>query len=149
MKKITALIAVLATALVLTACGSNADTVSKNISKEAEQFKVQRHIVGINGITDKILFDVEGKCSIDGSNIAGVRGLEVTCKQGPGDYRKHFIGLSDNVTFVNVQTKGIAVDEYRTKIIIRPQSFIPDFDLVSGTQKEVTGGKPATGPSQP
>lgn len=112
----------------LAACGSNADTVSKNISKEAEKFKVQRHIVGLNGITDKVLFEVEGKCSIE---TPGGK-LEVVCKHGPKDYRKHVIGLSDNVTFVNVQTQGIDVNEYRTKIIIRPESIVPDFDLVTG-----------------
>lgn len=117
----------IAVAVALAGCGSNAATVSENISKEADKFNVQRHIVGINGITDKILFEVEGKCSIkrDGD-------LVVTCKHGPKDYRKHYVHLSDNVTYVNVQTKGIAVSEYRTKIILRPQSLAPDLDLVTG-----------------
>jgi hypothetical protein len=122
----------LALAATLAGCGSNADTVSKNISKEAEKFKVQRHIVGINGITDKILFEVEGKCSIE----TQTRLLVVTCKHGPKDYRKHYIGLSDNTTFVNVQTQGIAVNQYRTKIIIRPQALVPDLDLVTGEQSK-------------
>jgi hypothetical protein len=130
MRKLTTLIVALALAATLTACGSNADTVSKNIGKEAEKFNVQRHIVGINGITDKILFEVEGKCSIE---MPGGH-LEVVCKHGPDDYRKHHIGLSDNVSFVNVQTKGVAVSEYRTKIIIRPESIVPDLDLVTGQQ---------------
>lgn len=118
-------------AAALAGCGSNADTVSENISKEAEKFNVQRHIVGLNGITDKVLFEVEGKCSIETDpNL-----LVVTCKHGPDDYRKHYIGLSDNVTFVNVQTKGLDVSEYRTKIIIRPQSIVPDLDLVTGDQR--------------
>ena len=78
-----------------------------------------------------MLFEVEGKCSIETDpNL-----LVVTCKHGPDDYRKHYIGLSDNVTFVNVQTKGLDVSEYRTKIIIRPQSIVPDLDLVTGDQR--------------
>lgn len=116
--------------VILAGCGSNADTVSKNISKEAEKFKVQRTIIGINGITDKVIFEVDGKCSIETPGNE----LDVICKHGPKDYRKHKIGLSDNVTFVNVQTEGIDVDEYRTKIIIRPTSIIPDLDLVTGEQ---------------
>lgn len=127
-KRIIAAFAVAVAALVAGCGGSNADTVSENISKEAEKFNVQRHIVGINGITDKILFDVEGRCSIETS----LRLLVVTCKHGPDDYRKHYIGLSDNTSFVNVQTKGVNVSEYRTKIIIRPESIVPDFDLVTG-----------------
>ena len=129
MKKAAGIATAALVAMGLAACGgSNADTVSTNISKEAEKFNIQRHIVGLNGITDKVLFEVEGKCSIE---MPGGR-LEVTCKHGPDDYRKHYIGLSDNVTFVNVQTKGVDVNEYRTKIIIRPESIVPDFDLVTG-----------------
>lgn len=110
-------------------CGSNADTASKNLSKEAEKFNVQRHIVGLNGITDKILFEVEGRCSLEFPTGR----LEIVCKHGPDDYRKHHIGLADNVTYVNVQTKGLKVSEYRTKIVIRPESLVPDFDLATGT----------------
>lgn len=129
--KTGACVALTLTAAVAAGCGSNADTVSKNISKEAEKFNVQRHIVGLNGITDKVLFEVEGKCSIEMPDGR----LEVICKHGPDDYRKHYIGLSDNVTFINVQTKGIDVSEYRTKIIIRPEAIVPDFDLVTGEQR--------------
>ncbi len=126
--KRTALLAV-AAAVLIAGCGSNADTVSENLGKEAEKFNVQRHIVGINGITDEILFDVEGRCSLEFPTGQ----LEVVCKHGPDDYRKHHIGLADNVTYVSVQTEGLDVSEYRTKIIIRPESIVPDFDLVTGS----------------
>jgi hypothetical protein len=113
-------------------CGSQADTVSDNVSKEAEKFHVQRRIVGVNGITDKVEFIVEGKCSIEGDGLGDLHSLIVTCKQGPGDYRKHYVGMSDNMFFISTQLKGIAVSEYRTKIILKPQGIIPDFDLVTG-----------------
>lgn len=113
-------------------CGSQADTVSDNVSKEAEKFHVQRRIVGVNGITDKVEFIVEGKCSIEGDGLGNLNALIVTCKQGPGDYRKHYVGMSDNMFFISTQLKGIAVSEYRTKIILKPQGIIPDFDLVTG-----------------
>ncbi len=128
MNRRLAIVSALAAAVLIAGCGSNADTVSDNLGKEAEKFNVQRHIVGINGITDKVLFEVEGRCSLE----FPPRRLDVVCKHGPDDYRKHFIGLSDNVTYVNVQTKGLDVSEYRTKIIIRPESIVPDFDLVTG-----------------
>jgi hypothetical protein len=115
-------------ALVVAGCGSQADTVSDNLSKEAEKFNVQRKIIGVNGITDKVLFEVEGRCSVESDGPAGA--LAVTCKHGPKDYRKHFVGLSDNVTFVSTQLKGIHVSEYRTKIVIKPS--VPDLDLVIG-----------------
>jgi hypothetical protein len=112
-------------------CGSQADTVSDNISTEAEKFNVQRRIVGINGVTDKVEFEVEGRCSLEmGDSMSGV--LDVICKHGPHDYRKHYIGLSDNVFFISTQLKGISVSEYRTKIVLKPQGLVPDVDLVTG-----------------
>lgn len=122
-----ALTAVLALPL-LAACQSDADKVSKNISTQAEQFGVQRRIVGVNGVTDKVEFLVEGRCSIE--TPAGR--LEVTCKQGPNDYRKHVIGLSDNVFFISTQLEGIDASVYRTKIVLKPENIVPDFDLVTG-----------------
>lgn len=114
----------------VTACNSQADTVSDNLSKQAEKFKVQRRIVGINGITDKIEFEVEGKCSIEGDGLGTLNSLIVTCKHGPKDYRKHYIGMSDNMFFISTQVVGVPVSEYRTKIILKPS--VPDLDLVIG-----------------
>jgi hypothetical protein len=124
-KTITILIALLA--LTISGCASDADKVSTNLSKAAEQFEVQRKIVGINGITDKVLFEVEGRCSIERDGD-----LVVTCKHGPDDYRKHYVGLSDNVTYIATQMKGIDVSEYRTRIILKPENIVPNFDLVTG-----------------
>lgn len=120
---------VLAAALALTGCTSDAAKVSENISTAADNFEVQRLIVGINGITDEVLFTVEGRCSItrDGDLI-------VTCKHGENDYRKHMIGLSDNVTFVSTQLEGIDVSVYHTRIILKPQNILPNFDLSVGRQ---------------
>lgn len=114
------------------ACGgSNADKVSDNLGKEAEKFNVQRKILFVNAITDRVLYEVDGRCSVD-QNPVLPRNLEVVCKHGPDNYKKHFLGLSDNVTWIATQTEGIDVSEYRTKIIFRPESIVPDFDLVTG-----------------
>jgi len=114
-------------------CASKADKVAQNLSIKAENFDVQRRIVGINSITDKVEFSVVGRCSIEGSNsLPGIRALVVTCKQGPTDYRKHYFGLSDNVFFIATQLKGLNVSEYHTEIILKPQNIVPDFDLVTG-----------------
>jgi hypothetical protein len=130
MKRIA--IATILGAVVLAGCGSQADTVSDNISKEAEKFNVQRRIVGVNGITDKVEFMAEGKCSIEGDGLGNLNALIVTCKQGPHDYRKHYVGMSDNMFFISTQLKGIGVSEYRTKFVLKPQGLIPDLDLVVG-----------------
>lgn len=116
-----------ASTLLATGCVSAADKTSHNLSVAADNFEVQRMIVGINGITDEVLFSVEGRCSIsrDGD-------LVVTCKHGPDDYRKHYVGLSDNVTFISTQLEPVDVSEYHTRIILRPQNILPDFDLSIG-----------------
>lgn len=116
---------VAASALLLVGCTSDADRASENLSKAAEQFEVQRRIVGINGITDAPAFEVEGRCSIEDASGQ----LEVTCKHGPSDFRKHFVGLSDNTFYVATQLEAMDVDEYRTRIIIKPENIVPNFDL--------------------
>ena len=133
MKRTAIAVALASAALVATGCGdSNADKVSTNLSKEAEKFNEQRSILFVNNITDKVLFEVEGRCSIEDP---GHR-LEVICKHGPDDYRKHFLGKSDNVSYVVAQPDGIDVSEYRTKIIFRPESIVPDLDLVTGDDNQ-------------
>lgn len=120
-----------AAAIGLTACsGSDAKTVSDNIAKEADQFNVQRKITGINGITDKVAFTVEGRCSIEPLD----RRLVVTCRQGENDYRKHYVGLSDNTYWLSEQLDPIDVSRYHTEIIVRPEALIPDFKLEAGKQ---------------
>lgn len=124
-KRFTIAAAALALGLVLTGCSSQADTVSENLSKEADSFNIERRIVFVNGITDKYLLTVEGKCSIKDANGQ----LEVTCKVGEDDYRKHFLGLSQNVTYVAEQINGANVDPFHYKLLFRPEAIIPDVDL--------------------
>lgn len=118
-------------------CGnkSNADNVNDNLGKEAEKFHTQRKIVAINGITDKPILEVEGRCSIETNEKLSTDShvvLEVICKYGDHDYRKHFVGVSDNVTWTSTQLRGLKVSEYRTKFTFRPASLVPDVDLDTG-----------------
>lgn len=115
--------------LALAGCSSDAEKASTNLSTAADNFEVQRMIVGINGITDEVLFSVEGRCSIERDGD-----LVVTCKHGKNDYRKHYLGLSDNVTYVSTQLEGIDVSVYHTRIILKPENILPDFDLSTGVQ---------------
>lgn len=118
-------------ALLLGAC-SEADTVSENLSKEADTFKVERRVVFFNGITDKYLLTIEGKCSL--GNNDNSRSLTVTCKTGDDEYKKHFLGLSDNVSYFVEQTESESVDPFHYKVIFRPESIIPDIDLQTSNE---------------
>lgn len=128
----TAVITLALAVLAFAGCTSDAQRASQNISTAADQFEVQRHIVGINGITDEVLFEVEGRCSIERREYD----LMATCKHGEDDFRRHHVGISDNVTYVVTQMEGIDVDVFRTRIIIKPENIVPNFDLVTGEAQE-------------
>lgn len=129
MRKYIALAIVPVLGFVGVACSSKADVVSKNISKAAEQFEIERRIVFFNGITDKYLLTVEGRCSVETGDSALKGSLEVTCKVGPSEYKKHFLGLSDNVSYFVEQTEVAAVDDYHYRVIFRPDTIIPNVDV--------------------
>jgi hypothetical protein len=114
---------------VLAGC-SEADTVSHNLSKSADSFEVQRRVVFFNGITDKYLLTMEGLCSITDANGQ----LEATCKVGEGQYKKHFLGLSDNVSYFVEQTDAKFEDPFHYKVIFRPESIVPDVDLQTSNE---------------
>ena len=113
----------------LTACfDTDANVASENLSKEADQFKIPRRITFVNGITDKYLMVIEGKCSIQPDTAS--KKLDVTCKVGdnPEKYKKHFLGLSDNVTYFVEQVDGANVSSDHYKVIWKPETLLPDFD---------------------
>jgi len=109
---------------------TEADTVSHNLSKSADSFEVQRRVVFLNGITDKYLLSIEGLCSItdEGSQ------LEVTCKVAEGQYKKHFLGLSDNVSYFVEQTDAKYEDAFHYKVLFRPETIVPDIDLQTSNE---------------
>lgn len=125
-KKIIVAAAVLAGTL--GACTSEADKANQNLSKEAERFRIERRIVAINGITDQVLFTVQGFCSYE---VPGDGTFEVICKVDQNKVERTTLYLSDNVTFVSTQLAPAEVSFYRPKIIFRPEAVVPDFDLAT------------------
>lgn len=124
--KILGCVAVVAAALSLGAC-SAADTASRNISYDSDNFKVMRRVVFVNGITDKYLLSIEGLCSI--TKDKEDQQLEVTCKTGEGEFKKHYLGISDNVTYFVEQMDASSVDTYHYKVAFRPETILPDIDM--------------------
>lgn len=86
-----------------------------------------RRIVFVNGITDKYLLSIEGLCSITKDREDNQ--LEVTCKTGDSEYKKHYLGISDNVTYFVEQMDGSNVDTFHYKVAFRPETLLPDIDL--------------------
>jgi len=133
MNKLTIAIAALA-ALTLTACQDDATIASRNISKAADMFEIERRVVFLNGITDRYILTIEGRCSISGGR--GTQ-LAVTCKTGPDAFKKHFLGLSDNVTFFAEQMTAKDVSVYHYRVIFKPQTIVPDIDFRGDVQELV------------
>lgn len=136
MKKIikgAALTVALAAGVVgLTGCQSDAHRVSDNLSTEAENFNITRTIVFYNGITDKYVAEVKGRCSVDTQDGLPGDALAVTCKIGPNQYTKDYLGLSDNVTWFALQTETAAVSPYFHEVIFKPENIIPNIQVQAG-----------------
>lgn len=127
--------------LLLGACTSKADTANHNLSEAAENFEIPRRITAINGITDNVLFTVEGFCSYE---VPENGTFEAICKQPDGTIERTTLYLSDNVTFVSTQLGGVKVDEFHSRVIFRPETIIPNFDLSTSGKEE---SKPSGGPN--
>ena len=119
-------ITIFAACIALAAC-SDADIASSNLSKAADQFEIQRRVVFYNGITGDYILSIEGLCSLGNNDTAGR--LSVTCKTGADAYKKHFLGLSDNVTFFAEQLEQKKVSAYHYRVIFKPQAIVPDVDF--------------------
>lgn len=127
-RRIAAASLIALSALTVTACGmgeDDADVVSENLSVAADNFEIVRRIVFYNGITEQYILEITGRCSIvDEGNQ-----LEVVCKLGDDQYKKHFLGLSDNVTYVAEQVEAADVSEDYYRVVFKPSTIIPDIDV--------------------
>ena len=130
MKRIRLVLSVILVVLVFggaTSMCSDAAVASTNLSKAADQFEVFRRVVFYNGITDAYILVVEGFCSIE---VDGVdKQLELTVKDNDGKFMKHFLGLSDNVTYFAEQIEGRDVSTQRDRVIFKPSIIVPNIDL--------------------
>jgi hypothetical protein len=133
-KKIVGVVSAALAAMILlggAGCTSDADNADENIKTAAEQFEVQRTIVGMNGITGKTIFYAEGRCSFERPD--GGR-FDLVCKYGPNDFRKQTFLMGDQDEVVITQEHGIDVSVYHTRIILKPENLLPEFDLEVGKQ---------------
>ena len=125
-------VAVLSFGLLITGCSREAEVASSNLSRAADNFQLDRRIVFYNGITGDYVLTIEGKCSFDAVNE---RKVDVTCKVGDKEFKKHSLGISDNVTYFSEQLTSKGVSVYQYKVDFRPTTIIPDVDLKIPTNK--------------
>ena len=107
-------------------CESEADKVSYNISQQADNFNTVRQITVINCLQGDVIFQMTGKMSIKADTAD--HQLEVTVEDENGKYKKHFIGLSDNVTYVVEDiTNDADISKYRYTLNFNPKMWLPDI----------------------
>jgi hypothetical protein len=126
MKRILSALGIVGVALGLGAC-TDAQMASQNLSKAADYFEINRRIVFYNGITDSYMLTIEGRCSIEKDNQDNQ--LEVTCKTAEREYKKHFLGISDNVTYFVEQMENANVSVYQYRVVFKPSAIVPDIEV--------------------
>lgn len=121
---------------ILTSACTDADIASQNLSKAADMFEIRRRVVFYNGITGDYILTVDGLCSLGNNDKS--REVTITCKTGPNAFKKHFLGLSDNVTFFAEQLETANVSTYHYRVVFKPQTIIPDVDFRGDTRELLT-----------
>lgn len=113
------------TGFAVAACSTDASVVNENLSKDADNFKVNRRVVFYNAILDKYILVVEGFCSVDPGD--GNR-MTVTCKVG-NEYKRNALGKSDNVLwwYEQLGTSNVSPNHY--KVILKPETIVPEPEL--------------------
>ena len=110
----------------VTGC-SDAHVASANLSKAADNFEIARRIVFYNGITGEYMLSIEGLCSI--GSAGETKAVAVTCKTGQDKYKKHFLGLSDNVTYFAEQVESAKASQYQYRVVFKPLAIVPDIEV--------------------
>jgi outer membrane lipoprotein-sorting protein len=121
-KKMLTVCLVAASLFCMTGC-SEADRVSYNISKQADNFNVLRQLTVINNVTGDTIFTMTGKFSLYVDTEESQ--LEVTVENDDGTYSKHFVGLNDVTTYTVVDLDENYVDKYHFTINYNPNLWIP------------------------
>lgn len=126
------LVTALAVTSILAGCQRDAQVASKNLAYAADNFQLDRRIVFYNGITGDYILTIEGKCSFD---AVSDRKVDVTCKLSDSEFKKHSLGISDNVTYFSEQLTSKGVSVYQYKVDFRPTLIVSDIELKTPLNK--------------
>ena len=128
-KKVIAFLTTAVMSMAITGCATEADRVSYNLSEEADNFNDVRQVTVINCLQGDVLFQMTGKMSIKADRDDNQ--FEVVVEDENGEYKKHFIGLSDNVTYVVEDITSDGVSKYKYTLNFNPNMWIPvEADII-------------------
>lgn len=120
-------IAAIALVAALAGCSSDADVASRNLSQAADNFEVNRRVVFYNGITGEYMLSIEGLCSKGNGDSRSM--VTITCKTAPGVFKKHYLGLSDNITYFMEQLEPLPAGTSHYVVNFKPAAILPDVQL--------------------
>lgn len=128
---LTAVLAGCATAVTPDNGESDADKAQYNIMMDAEEFKVQRTIIAQSGIDGEIFMMAEGRCSFE---YPSDNRVDIICKVADDAYKRDTMILGDQDRVYIAQEEPIDVSVYHTRVIFKPESVLPEFDISVGQQ---------------
>lgn len=101
--------------------------VEENTTKQTDNFNIVRQVTVINCINGDVLFQMSGKMSIT-ADVADNQ-LEILVEDN-GTYTKHFVGLSDNVTYVieDLNLGANDISQYQYTLNFNPKMWLP-YDI--------------------
>ena len=105
-------------------CGcTEAEKVSYNVSKQADNFNVKRRLTVINTRTDKCILQMTGKISIE--DVTGGIAVLVEVDRDKGIYQKHWVYLNENTMYTVEDLNGVEVSKYAYEMEYMPQTLVP------------------------
>ena len=108
--------------MALTGC-SEAEKVSYNVSKQADNFNVTRRLTVINTRTDKCILQMTGKISIE--DVTDGIAVLVELDRKRGIYQKHYVYLNEDTMYTVEDVTGVSVSRYAYEMEFMPQALIP------------------------
>ena len=125
-KRIACVLAMAALAVgMLAGCETEASRVEYNLTQEADNFNIVRQLTVINCLQGDVLFQMTGKMSITAD--VDDNQLEIIVENDDGNYTKHFVGLSDNVTYTieDLNLGKNNVEKYKYTLNFNPNMWLP------------------------
>ncbi len=110
----------------LMGCFDDSTVVNSNLNRDEQNFREYRRVVFYNGITGDYILQVEGYMAL---NIDMDGDLVVTVKTEDGKFLKHYLGLSDNVTYFSESLDPRYVSDKQYKVIFKPTTILPTFEM--------------------
>lgn len=118
--KILIIIVVIIMAITLTSC-RQAERVSHNISKEADNFGVVRRLSVVSAINNEPIFELIGAFSFKEREHR----ITATVKVDDNEYKKHTVGLSNMTFWVVEDLEGLDVNNYKYEVNFTPKMIQP------------------------